>query len=156
VSKTTAWRITSEKYAETAFSGEGAKEYGGRFNSPGTPVVYTSESISLATLELLAKAGRRQRLSGRVVLPVTFGEHSVIAYDKSDLPDGFGERPYGPASQQVGDDWVQSEESLVLRVPSVVVPAEYNYLINPGHPEFEELEIGEPRPLDPDPRLPAD
>jgi RES domain-containing protein len=156
VSKTTAWRITSEKYAETAFSGEGAKEYGGRFNSPGTPVVYTSESISLATLELLAKAGRRQRLSGRVVLPVTFGEHSVIAYDKSDLPDGFGERPYGPASQQVGDDWVQSEESLVLRVPSVVVPAEYNYLINPGHPEFEELEIGEPRPLDRDPRLPAD
>lgn len=156
MSKTTAWRITSEKYAETAFSGEGAKEYGGRFNSPGTPVVYTSESISLATLELLAKAGRRQRLSGRVVLPVTFGEHSVIAYDKSDLPDGFGERPYGPASQQVGDDWVQSEESLVLRVPSVVVPAEYNYLINPGHPEFEELEIGEPRPLDRDPRLPAD
>lgn len=156
MSKTTAWRITSEKYAETAFSGEGAKEYGGRFNSPGTPVVYTSESISLATLELLAKAGRRQRLSGRVVLPVTFGEHSVIAYDKSDLPDGWDGRPYGPASQQVGDDWVQSEESLVLRVPSVVVPAEYNYLINPGHPEFEELEIGEPRPLDRDPRLPAD
>lgn len=156
MSKTTAWRITSEKYAETAFSGEGAKEYGGRFNSPGTPVVYTSESISLATLELLAKAGRRQRLSGRVVLPVTFGEHSVIACDKSDLPDGWDGRPYGPASQQVGDDWVQSEESLVLRVPSVVVPAEYNYLINPGHPEFEELEIGEPRPLDRDPRLPAD
>ena len=59
MSKTTAWRITSEKYAETAFSGEGAKEYGGRFNRPGTPVVYTSESISRATLELLAKAGVR-------------------------------------------------------------------------------------------------
>lgn len=94
MSTITAWRITSETYAETAFSGEGAKEYGGRFNSPGTPVVYTSESISLATLELLAKAGKRQRLSGRVVLPVTFGEHSVIAYDKSDLPDGWARRSF--------------------------------------------------------------
>jgi RES domain-containing protein len=156
VSKTTAWRITSEKYAETAFSGEGAKEYGGRFNSPGTLVVYTSESISLATLELLAKAGKRQRLSRRVVLPVTFGEHSVIAYDESDLPEAWDDRPYGPASQQVGDEWVRSGESPVLRVPSVVVPEEHNYLINPEHPKFGELEIGEPRPLSPDPRLPAD
>ena len=156
MSKITAWRITSEKYAETVFSGEGAKEYGGRFNRPGTPVVYTSESISLATLELLAKAGRRQRLSDRIVLPVAFDEPQVIAYDEKDLPEGWAARPYGPASQQVGDDWVQSEESLVLRVPSVVVPAEHNYLINPGHPEFGELEIGEPRPLDRDPRLPAD
>jgi len=156
VSKITAWRITSEKYAETAFSGEGAKEYGGRFNSPGTPVVYTSESISLATLELLAKAGGRQRLSGRVVLPVTFGEEHLITQGGEDLPDGWDERPYGPSSQQVGDEWVQSEASLILRVPSVVVPEEHNYLINPEHPEFGELEFGEPRPLDPDPRLPAE
>jgi hypothetical protein len=70
VGKITAWRITSEKYADTAFSGEGAKEYSGRFNSVGIPVVYTSASISLATLEPLAKARERQRLSGRVALPV--------------------------------------------------------------------------------------
>lgn len=152
----TAWRITSEKHAKTAFSGEGAKEYGGRFNSPGTPVVYTSESVSLATLELLAKAGKRQRLSGRVLLPVTFGEEHLITQDGEDLPGSWDERPYGPASQQVGDEWLQSEESLVLRVPSVVVPVEYNYLINPEHPKFGELKIGEPRPLGPDPRLPAD
>ena len=156
MSRTTAWRITPEKYADSAFSGEGAKEYGGRFNSVGTPVVYTSESISLATLELLAKAGRRQRLSDRIVLPVAFDESQVIAYEEKDLPEGWDARPYGPASQQVGDEWAQSEESLVLRIPSVVVPAEYNYLINPGPPEFEKLEIGEPRPLDPDPRLPAE
>jgi len=156
VSKLAAWRITSAKYAETAFSGEGAKEYGGRFNSVGTPVVYTSESISLATLELLAKAGRRRRLSDRVVLPVAFEESQVIAYEEKDLPEGWAARPYGPASQQIGDQWIESEASVVLRVPSVVVPAECNYLINPGHPEFGELEIGKPRPLRPDPRLPAD
>ncbi len=156
MSKITAWRITSEKYAETVFSGKGAKEYGGRFNRPGTPVVYTSESISLATLELLAKAGGRRRLSDRIVLPVAFDEPQVIAYEGKDLPEGWDARPYGPASQQVGDQWIESEASVVLRVPSVVVPAECNYLINPGHPEFGELEIGEPRPLDRDPRLPAD
>jgi len=156
VGKITAWRITSEKYADTAFNGEGAKEYGGRFNSVGTLVVYTSESISLATLELLAKAGGRQRLSGRVVLPVTFDESQVIAYDAGDLPQGWDARPYGPASQQVGDEWIRAEESLVLRVPSVVVPEEHNYLINPKHPEFGELKFGEPRSLDPDPRLPAE
>ncbi|MEF8796358.1 MAG: RES family NAD+ phosphorylase [Salinivenus sp.] len=152
----TAWRITSKKHEQTAFSGEGAKEYGGRFNSVGVPVVYASGSISLATLELLAKAGGRQRLSGRVVLPVTFEESQVIAYDEEDLPEGWDERPYGPASQQVGDEWTWSEASLVLRVPSVVVPEEHNYLINPEHPAFSELEFGEPRSLDPDPRLPAE
>ena len=156
VSTITVWRITSEKYADTAFSGEGAEEYGGRFNSVGTPVVYTSESISLATLELLAKAGGRRRLSGRVVLPVTFDESQVIICGEDDLPEGWDARPYGPASQQVGDEWIRSEKSLVLRVPSVVVPEEYNYLINPEHPDFGELEFGEPRPLDPDPRLPAE
>jgi RES domain-containing protein len=119
-------------------------------------VVYTSESISLATLELLAKAGQRQRLSGRVVLPVTFDENHVIAYETEDLPEGWDEGPYGPVSQTVGDRWVESEASAVLRVPSVVVLAEHNYLINPRHPEVEELEVGEPRPLAPDLRLPAD
>jgi len=156
VSTITAWRITSETYADTAFSGKGAEEYGGRFNSVGTPVVYTSESISLATLELLAKVGKRQRLSGRVVLPVTFDENHVITYGREDLPEGWDERPYGPVSQTVGDRWVESEASAVLRVPSVVVPTEHNYLINPRHPEVEELEVGEPRPLAPDPRLSAE
>ncbi len=90
------------------------------------------------------------------MLPVAFDEPQVIAYEGKDLPEGWDARPYGPASQQVGDQWIESEASVVLRVPSVVVPAEHNYLINPGHPEFGELEIGEPRPLRPDPRLPAD
>jgi RES domain-containing protein len=156
VGKITAWRITSEKHVGTAFSSEGAEEYGGRFNSVGIPIVYTSESVSLATLELLAKAGGRQRLSGRVVLPVTFEGSQGLALDEEDLPEGWDDRPHGPASQQVGDKWIQSKESLVLRVPSVVVPEEHNYLVNPEHSEFEELEIGEPRPLDVDPRLPAE
>ncbi|MCS4195104.1 RES domain-containing protein [Salinibacter ruber] len=80
---------------------------------------------------------------------LSFDEKRVTVYEK-------GARPYGPAGQQVGDQWGESEASAVLRVPSVVVPAEHNYLINPRHPEFEELEIGAPRPLALDPRLPAE
>lgn len=152
----TAWRISAARYAETAFSGEGAKQYGGRFNSVGVPLVYTSGSLALATLELLARIRRRQRLVDRVCLSVTFDEDDVLAYGASDLPDGWDARPYGAASQRVGDAWVRSQSSLVLRVPSVVVPRESNYLINPRHPDVDRLEIGAPEPLDPDPRITKD
>jgi RES domain-containing protein len=148
-----AWRITSEKYRNEAFTGQGAKEYGGRFNSVGTPVVYTAESLALATLELLANINKRHRLADHVSIPVSFGERLVSVRDIEDLPDRWDARPYGPASQRIGDQWIRSEESLVLRVPSVVVPQEHNYLIHPRHPNVESLEIGDPEPIDPDPRL---
>ena len=147
------WRITSEKYAESAFSGEGAETYGGRFNSVGTPVVYTSESLALATLEMLAKLNERRRLADRVCIPAVFDEDQVVVCKENDLPDVWDVRPYAPASQRIGDQWVADEESLVLRVPSVVVPREHNYLINPHHPDIGDLEIGEPEPLKPDPRI---
>lgn len=149
----TAWRISPAKYRDTAFSGEGAKEYGGRFNSVGTPMVYTSESLALATLGLLARTNKRQRLAGREYLSVTFPEKHVTIYDADDLPGGWDARPYGPASQHVGDAWTQAQTSLIARVPSVVVPSEHNYLINPQHPDAGTLTFGEPAPLQPDPRL---
>lgn len=149
----TAWRISPAQYQDAAFSGAGAKKYGGRFNSVGTPMAYASASLALATLELLARTNKRQRLTGRVVLPVTFQEEHVTIYDAGDLPIGWDARPYGPASQQVGDAWAEAQASLVARVPSVVVPSEHNYLINPRHPDAGALAFGEPRPLRPDPRL---
>jgi RES domain-containing protein len=149
----TAWRITSPKYQDTAFDGAGAEEYGGRFNSVGVPVVYTSATLSLATLEILARVNERSRLAECVCLPVTFEERHVTTRSASDLPDRWDARPYRPASQAIGDEWVRSEASLVLRVPSVVVPSEHNYLINPEHSGFEEITVGEAVPLKPDPRL---
>lgn len=148
-----AWRITSAEYQDEAFTGKGAKQYGGRFNSIGTPVVYTADSLALATLELLANTNKRSRLAGHVCIPVSFEEKQVLVRDREELPDGWDARPYGPVSQQVGDRWIRSEESLILRVPSVVMPREHNYLINPNHPNVGSPEIGEPEPLNPDPRL---
>lgn len=152
----TTWRITPARYQDAAFNGEGAKEYGGRFNRVGTPMVYTSESLALATLELLTKINSRSRAAGRVCLPVRFDEAQVLVRDEDDLPEGWDARPYGPASQKIGDAWVCSQASLVLRVPSIVVPREYNYLINPRHPDASDLEIGKPELLDLDPRILSD
>jgi RES domain-containing protein len=151
-----AWRITPKRYEDTAFSGLGAEEYGGRFNSDGTALVYTSESLALATLELLVRANDRRRLQDRVCLPVSFPSPHVTVLNAEDLPERWNSRPYTPDSQHVGDAWVESETSLVLRVPSVVVPVENNYLINPHHPDAADLEIGDAIPLPLDPRLPPD
>jgi RES domain-containing protein len=156
VSTITAWRITPARYKDTAFNGEGAKEYGGRFNRVGTPMVYTSESLALATLELLTKINSRSRAAGRVCLPVQFDEAHVLVRNEDDLPEGWDARPYGPASQEIGDAWVRSQASLVLRVPSIVVPREHNYLINPRHPDASDVEVGEAEPLDLDPRILSD
>lgn len=149
----TAWRISPVCYQDEAFSGAGAKEHGGRWGSVGTPLAYTSESLALATLELLVRVGSRRRLGERVCLPVTFREEHIMVRDVGDLPEGWDVRPYTSASQEVGDRWIASEASLVLRVPSVVAPTEYNYLINPLHPDFEALTYGRPLPLELDSRL---
>ena len=147
----TAWRITQAQYQDTAFTGEGAKRYGGRFNSVGVPVVYTAASMALATLELLVRVNHRKHLDAYVRIPARFSPDHVTEPDT--LPGGWDALPYGPTSQAVGDEWVLSEQSLVLKVPSVVEPLESNYLINPQHPNFDALDIGEPTPLRLDPRL---
>jgi len=156
VSKITAWRITPARYKDAAFNGEGAKEYGGRFNRVGTPMVYTSESLALATLELLTKINSRSRAKGRVCLAVRLDEAQVFVRNEDDLPEGWDARPYGPTSQEIGDAWIRSQASLVLRVPSIVIPREHNYLINPRHPDASDLEIGDPEPLGLDPRILSD
>ena len=147
----TAWRITQAQYQDTAFSGEGAKRYGGRFNSVGVPVVYTAESMALATLELLVRVNQRKHLDAYVRIPASFSSDHVTVPDA--LPEAWDARPYGPVSQAVGDEWARSESSLVLKVPSVVEPMESNYLINPLHPDRGALDIGDPMPLRLDPRL---
>jgi RES domain-containing protein len=143
VARSTVWRIVDPKYAESAFSGIGAEIAGGRFNSKGRRMVYTAGSVSLAMLEQLVQANKRRRLRGHVCIPVTFEETFVEAHDADSLPKGWDARPYRHASQDFGDRWLREQRSLVLCVPSVVVPQEYNYLINPSHPDMGAVEIGD-------------
>jgi RES domain-containing protein len=152
-----AWRIVKQRYAEHAFEGEGARRFGGRWNSPGRPVVYVSESRALATLEILAGLGTTGPLPAWVMIGVRFPEAIVAGVedllDEEGLPDGWDAAPPEFVSQGIGDRWLDEATSAVLRVPSVIIPAESNFLLNPRHSEFKRIEIGEPEELRLDPRL---
>jgi RES domain-containing protein len=137
-----AWRVFAPKHAPTAFTGEGARLFGGRLNSPGTPVIYTASSISLATLEMLVHLESSDLLRKYQICEVTFDESLVITLTAKDLPKTWRRSPAPAAVRAVGDQWVASGASAVLRVPSAVVPTEVNYLLNPRHPDFAKVRIG--------------
>ena len=146
----TSFRVAKRKFAKTAFSGSGARLYGGRWNSIGTPMVYTAGSLSLSLLEWRAHLAQWPA-PPLMVIEVEIEEHLIWTPRK--LPADWKRLPLGRGSAIFGDDWVRSQRSAVMRVPSVIVPSEWNYLLNPTHPDFQRLRIGKPRGLRPDPRL---
>lgn len=149
----TAWRIVKSLHRATAFDGESARSYGGRWNSAGTPVVYTSQSASLAALELLVHIQQSALLQSYSSIPVSFGDRLVEALDPARLPARWRDYPAPAALQSIGDQWAAGRRSAVLRVPSAVVPIEFNFLLNPRHPDFAKIEIGAARAFRFDPRL---
>lgn len=147
----TAWRTTRKEHAETAFSGKGAAEYGGRWNPKRVPAVYLSSSQALSVLEVLTQVRGPGDLAGYVVIPATFDAADVSVPDA--LPADWRALPAPRSTQDVGAAWAAGEASLVLRVPSVVLPAEPNYVLNPTHPRAGAVVYGDPEPLEVDPRL---
>jgi RES domain-containing protein len=149
----TAWRTTRKKYIREAFSGEGAKQFGGRWNPAGYPVVYTAESLSLAILELMVHLDDDSDICSFVAIPVTFPRTLVQVLPESQWPPNWFSLPIAEPSQQVGKKWLEEMSSAVLQVPSSVVPQECNYLINPLHPKFSRLRTGPPQSLHIDQRI---
>lgn len=154
----TAWRICKAKYAVAPFNpfdGEGARRTGGRWNSAGRRVVYTSQAASLAAMEMLVHLDDSALLLSYSLIPVTIPAKLIEELDPASLPQTWRESP-GPVELQVlGDTWLTRAASAVLRVPSAVIESEYNYLLNPEHPNFPQLVIGDSRPFKFDPRLGA-
>ena len=148
-----AWRIVKRRHADKAFDGEGARLYGGRWNSPGVPVVYVAESRALAVLEILAGLQSRATLHSYVLIGVRFEEQLVEQLSPDSTPKDWRTSPPPPETQACGDRWVREARSAVLRVPSVVIPSEFNFLLHPAHPDFRRIETLEPTPFDLDPRL---
>lgn len=148
----TVWRITTSRFAATAFSGEGARLYGGRWNPKGLALVYTAESRALALLEMMVQdAPLRARY---VLIPAQWPETvSVTSVELADLAPDWRRLDRRYALQRIGRDWLAGGHSAVLAVPSAVVPAERNYLLNPEHPDFARIIMGEPEALDTDFRL---
>ena len=148
-----AWRLTKTKLIAGAWDGEGARKSGGRWNSVGIAVVYTSGTLSLALVEVLVHLPSGI-LPAYSAVRVDFDESMVTAVGPRDLPANWRDYPPPPDTKVIGDLWVAQGSSLVLRVPSVIVPTEFNYILNPAHPAFADLTIGEPMPFPFDPRLP--
>ncbi|HET7437243.1 MAG TPA: RES family NAD+ phosphorylase [Thermoanaerobaculia bacterium] len=148
----TAWRIVRPEYGDDAFSGEGALLYGGRWNSPGHGMVYTCESIALATLEVLAWLNPK-RLCDFVVVSCLFAEKYVETLDRSLLPRDWRTYPAPVEVQRIGDAWLKRRSSAVLAVPSAIIEQETNYLLNPEHDDFGWIDQGSPQPFSLDPRL---
>ena len=149
----TAWRITKRKHAKAAFSGEGARKYGGRWNSPGVPVVYTAQSQSLAVLEIVVHLESTDVLAKYVLIGVEIDEALIQNMEASRLPRNWRADPAPLSLRAIGDEWALSLASAVLRVPSTLVPSENNFLLNPLHPDFCKLRIADPISFRFDPRL---
>ncbi len=153
MSSITAWRIAKLKFLSSAFTGEGSKRYGGRWNSVGTPVVYLAESRSLAVLELLVHVDPGELLHHYRLIPVTFERKLMKEISVANLPADWRRNRPGSSTRSVGDGWIASGESVVLRVPSGIVPEESNFLLNPRHADFYKVDLGAPQPFRFDRRL---
>ena len=136
-----AWRIVKEKHAAKAFSGEGAAKTGGRWNSRGVWVVYTSSTKSLAALENLVHLNPPV-LFRYVALRVQFDDALVERVVRHTLPAGWQVEPPAPSTQAIGDAWVREARSAVLEVPSVIISGEPNYILNPAHLDFKRITVG--------------
>ena len=145
-------RLVEPRFSRQPFAGIGPRLVGSRWTRPGRAVVYTASTTSLALLEVLVRVGAPP-LPRYTVYAASFDERLVSDVDVAALPPSWRSSPGPAALQAIGTAWLDSRRTPVLRVPSAVVPEESNYLLDPAHPNFPAIEIGEPRPLDLDPRL---
>jgi RES domain-containing protein len=150
---TVAWRIVLRRFAKSAFTGEGARLFGGRWNSPGRPVVYTAQSQALAALEILVHLDSEKLLRHYLAIPVTIPPHLIEHLSPSSLPKNWRAYPAPRSTHAIGDSWLSRASAPALQVPSVVIPSESNFLLNPAHPQFAKLRLGKPVPFRFDPRL---
>ena len=148
------YRITKERYRDQVFAGLGGLYAYGRWTRRGRPVVYTSQSISLAVLEYALNYKRHgwlpRSVLGRAIIP---DDVSIESISTPALPDEWRDSDPPAALRDIGEDWLRREKTACLRVPSAIVPEESNYLLNPRHPDFDKLAIGLPEPFHFDRRL---
>ena len=149
-----AWRLTMRLFADTAFTGKGAFDYGGRWNHPGAAVVYLSSTLPLAALETLIRLNRKTVRTEFVSFEIGMPDSvKIVKLDPRTLPAGWKRERHLAYTRNVGTQWALKNESAVLQVPSALIPSECNYVLNPKHPHFKKIIIHKPQPFSFDPRL---
>lgn len=150
------WRIAHPDFARTPeqmLSGEGAYLYGGRWNSRGVSMVYLGTSLAQAAMELLVHLDRHEVLEAYHKVQVSFEDALVSHIRIEDLPENWASPSMASPVRQVGDRWVEEQVSVILQVPSASIPGEYNFLLNPAHPDVDKLQVGPVSTFSYDPRL---
>lgn len=147
------WRIIDRGLVREAFSGQGACDYGGRWNSPGIRMVYCSEHPALAALEKLVHIQDADLLRQCYALISIACPQELAETLSQRLPRNWNGETARSKLRRIGDHWITSRRSLALIVPSVVLPRSSNILVNPLHPAFGQLQIARPERFDLDPRL---
>jgi RES domain-containing protein len=148
-----AWRIVRASREKTAFTGEGPWRYGGRWNSSGVRVVYASEHQSTAALEVFVNRMPfilDDRYKG---FHLEWPDSLTERFPVEKLPANWRVSPPPMEIKEIGDRWVQERRSAVLALPSVISPADTNFLLNPEHRDFKRIRIAPPIDFEFDSRL---
>jgi len=147
------FRLSKSSFAKD-LSGKGAEKSGGRWNSKGTPLVYTCESRALCTTEIAVHTPLGNIPLDYVIISIEIPETIKIQeLDLKKLPNDWTSFPHPHSTREIGDKFVSDEKFLVMKVPSVVVKGEFNYLINPKHKDLKRIKIKSIESFDFDERL---
>jgi RES domain-containing protein len=147
-----AHRIVKARHAAAAFSGEGARIAGGRWNRPGDAAVYTSGSLALAAIETFVHLGEDGLHIPFVAFRIEIPDAVEVQHCRRP-PAGWRNEPPEDPGMRYGSAWLRRGRTAVLEVPSAIVPSESNYILNPLHGDFHKLRIGRARPFVFDPRM---
>jgi len=147
------WRICRRRYAAEAGSGEGARLYGGRWNSRGVRVVYASTSLALAAVETFVNLDPNLLPEDLVSIEGEIpGDLRVDKLDPEVLPAGW-QKSRDRRVERFGDEWIRRSESVALLVPSAAIRGEWNLLLNPAHNGFSQIQFRIPERFEFDARM---
>ena len=147
------WPICRLRFAAAAASGEGARLYGGRWNSPGVRVVYASTSLALAAVETFVNI--KPNLQPNDFVSIAGELPNDLAVDRIDLK-ALPRNWYAKRDQSLchfGDDWIRAAKTVALMVPSAAIRGEWNILLNPAHSDFKRVRFDPPTPFQFDARM---
>ncbi len=148
------WRICRQRHVASALSGIGAEKVGGRWNHKGFRMVYTSTTLSLASLELFVHLEPNLMPGDLCAVSATVPDDvSTESFSVKVLPPNWRDYPAPGRLQELGTQWLREQRSLVLMVPSAVNPEEFNFLLNPVHPEMTRVSPIQSKPFYFDPRM---
>lgn len=147
------YRLCKERYKKD-LSGKGAEMAGGRWNSKGTPMLYTSESRALCVSEIAVHIPLGIVPADYWLVSIEFPETiKILEVDPATLSADWKSFPHSHFTQSIGDDFIKSGKYLVMKAPSAIVQGDFNYLFNPAHTLFPQIRIDKAEPFEFNERL---